>query len=54
MIAAGSVASLEQIAALEDAGAWGFTIGWAIFEQPAAGRPRWPARSRRCSRGESR
>jgi hypothetical protein len=32
VIAAGSVATTQQIAALEDAGAWGFTIGGAIFE----------------------
>jgi hypothetical protein len=39
VIAAGSVASLEQIAALETAGAWGFTIGGAIFEQRLPGGP---------------
>jgi hypothetical protein len=39
VIAAGSVASLEQIAALEEAGAWGFTIGGAIFEQRLPGGP---------------
>ena len=32
VIAAGSVASTEQIRVLADAGAWGFTIGGAIFE----------------------
>jgi hypothetical protein len=32
VIAAGSVASTQQIADLQDAGAWGFTIGGAIFE----------------------
>jgi hypothetical protein len=32
VIAAGSVASTRQIAALQDAGAWGFTIGGAVFE----------------------
>ena len=32
VIAAGSVASTRQIADLQDAGAWGFTIGGAIFE----------------------
>lgn len=32
VIAAGSVASVAQIADLEEAGAWGFTIGSAIFE----------------------
>jgi hypothetical protein len=39
VIAAGSVASLEQIADLESAGAWGFTIGGAIFEQRLPGGP---------------
>jgi hypothetical protein len=39
VIAAGSVASVEQIAALEAAGAWGFTIGGAIFEQRLPGGP---------------
>lgn len=39
VIAAGSVASLEQIAALDAAGAWGFTIGGAIFEGKLPGGP---------------
>lgn len=39
VIAAGSVASLEQIAALDAAGAWGFTIGGAIFEGMLPGGP---------------
>ena len=39
VIAAGSVATLEQIAALEGAGAWGFTIGGAIFERRLPGGP---------------
>ena len=39
VIAAGSVASLEQIAALDAAGAWGFTIGGAIFERRLPGGP---------------
>jgi hypothetical protein len=39
VIAAGSVASVEQIADLESAGAWGFTIGGAIFEQRLPGGP---------------
>jgi hypothetical protein len=39
VIAAGSVASLEQIAALESVGAWGFTIGGAIFEHRLPGGP---------------
>jgi hypothetical protein len=43
VIAAGSVRSLAQIAALEDAGAWGFTIGSAIFEGVLPGAPSVPA-----------
>ncbi len=43
VIAAGSVRSLEQIAALESAGAWGFTIGSAIFEGVFPGGPSVPA-----------
>jgi hypothetical protein len=39
VIAAGSVASLAQIEALERAGAWGFTIGGAIFEGRLPGGP---------------
>ena len=39
VIAAGSVASTAQIAALDDAGAWGFTIGGAIFEGRLPGGP---------------
>jgi DhnA family fructose-bisphosphate aldolase class Ia len=39
VIAAGSVATLEQIAALDGAGAWGFTIGGAIFERRLPGGP---------------
>ena len=39
VIAAGSVATLEQIADLEEAGAWGFTIGGAIFERLLPGGP---------------
>jgi hypothetical protein len=39
VIAAGSVASTQQIAALDDAGAWGFTIGGAIFERRLPGGP---------------
>jgi hypothetical protein len=33
VIVAGSVATLEQIADVQEAGAWGFTIGGAIFER---------------------
>jgi hypothetical protein len=39
VIAAGSVTTLEQIAELEQAGAWGFTIGGAIFAQRLPGGP---------------
>jgi pyridoxal biosynthesis lyase PdxS len=39
VIAAGSVASTAQIAALDQAGAWGFTIGGAIFEGRLPGAP---------------
>lgn len=39
VIAAGSVASIRQIQALDGAGAWGFTIGGAIFEGLLPGAP---------------
>jgi len=39
VIAAGSVATVEQIAVLDAAGAWGFTIGSAIFEGRLPGGP---------------
>jgi hypothetical protein len=39
VIAAGSVASAGQIATLDAAGAWGFTIGGAIFEGKLPGAP---------------
>ncbi|HEV7958413.1 MAG TPA: hypothetical protein VGP11_03020 [Acidimicrobiales bacterium] len=39
VIAAGSVVRDEQIAALADAGAWGFTIGSAIFDGLFPGAP---------------
>jgi hypothetical protein len=39
VIAAGSVATFEQIAALSGAGAWGFTIGGAIFDGLLPGGP---------------
>jgi hypothetical protein len=42
VIAAGSVASVGQIAALEAAGAWGFTIGSAIFARRLPGGPTVP------------
>lgn len=42
VIAAGSVADFGQIEALERAGAWGFTIGSAIFEDKLPGGPGVP------------
>src|SRR5258708_1723148 len=39
VIAAGSVVSTDQIRALDQAGAWGFTIGGAIFEGRLPGGP---------------
>jgi hypothetical protein len=39
VIVAGSIASLHQIRALAKVGAWGFTIGGAIFEGPLPGGP---------------
>ena len=39
VIAAGSVDSLERIEALRDGGAWGFTIGGAIFDGRLPGGP---------------
>jgi hypothetical protein len=39
VIAAGSVASAAQIEVLDGAGAWGFTIGGAIFEGRLPGGP---------------
>jgi hypothetical protein len=42
VIAAGSVASVQQIRDLDEAGAWGFTIGGAIFEDRLPGGPGVP------------
>jgi phosphoribosylformimino-5-aminoimidazole carboxamide ribonucleotide (ProFAR) isomerase len=39
VIAAGSVVRDDQIAMLENAGAWGFTIGSAIFDGLFPGAP---------------
>ncbi len=39
VIAAGSVASTGQVRVLDEAGAWGFTIGGAIFEGRLPGGP---------------
>ena len=39
VIAAGSVASVAQVRTLDAAGAWGFTIGGAIFESRLPGGP---------------
>jgi uncharacterized protein related to proFAR isomerase len=46
VIAAGSVVSDEQIAVLASAGAWGFTIGSAIFDGLISGAPDVPAQVR--------
>ncbi len=46
VIAAGSVASLQQIRDLDEAGAWGFTIGGAIFEDQLPGGPGVPGQVR--------
>ncbi len=39
VIVAGSIASLQQIRDIAEAGAWGFTIGGAIFEARLPGGP---------------
>ncbi len=39
VIVAGSIIGADQIRAVEEAGAWGFTIGGAIFEQRLPGAP---------------
>jgi hypothetical protein len=39
VIVAGSIVGAEQITAVQHAGAWGFTIGGAIFEQRLPGPP---------------
>ena len=39
VIVAGSVTSLDQVRAVAEAGAWGFTIGGAIFEGLLPGGP---------------
>jgi hypothetical protein len=46
VIAAGSVATLQQIRDLDEAGAWGFTIGGAIFEDRLPGGPGVPGQVR--------
>lgn len=43
VIVAGSITSFEQIHAVTAAGAWGFTIGGAIFEGKFPGAPSVPA-----------
>lgn len=42
LIVAGSITSRQQIAAVAAAGAWGFTIGSAIFEDQLPGGPGLP------------
>ena len=39
VIVAGSIVGADQIRAVADAGAWGFTIGGAIFEERLPGAP---------------
>jgi hypothetical protein len=39
VIVAGSIATLEQIEQLDRAGAWGFTVGGAVFERRFPGGP---------------
>jgi hypothetical protein len=39
VIVAGSIIGADQIRAVHDAGAWGFTIGGAIFEERLPGAP---------------
>lgn len=46
VIVAGSIVSFGQIQAVAEAGAWGFTIGSAIFEGQLPGAPSVPAQVR--------
>jgi len=46
VIVAGSIVAADQIRALADAGAWGFTIGGAIFEGRLPGGPAVPEQIR--------
>jgi hypothetical protein len=39
VIVAGSIASIDRVRAVSDAGAWGFTIGSAIFDGLLPGAP---------------
>ena len=39
VIVAGSIASIDRVLAVSDAGAWGFTIGSAIFDGQLPGAP---------------
>jgi putative N-acetylmannosamine-6-phosphate epimerase len=39
VIVAGSIASIERAVAVSDAGAWGYTIGSAIFDGLLPGAP---------------
>jgi hypothetical protein len=39
VIVAGSIVGTDQIRAVHDVGAWGFTIGGAIFEERLPGAP---------------
>jgi hypothetical protein len=42
VIVAGSIASIDRVLAVSDAGAWGFTIGSAIFDGLLPGAPSVP------------
>ncbi len=39
MIVAGSIASIDRVLAVSEAGAWGYTIGSAIFDGLLPGAP---------------
>jgi hypothetical protein len=39
VIVAGSIASIDRVRAVSDAGAWGYTIGSAIFDGLLPGAP---------------
>ena len=42
VIVAGSIATIDRVLAVSDAGAWGFTIGSAIFDGLLPGAPSVP------------
>jgi hypothetical protein len=47
VIVAGSIASIDRVRAVSDAGAWGYTIGSAIFDGLLPGAPSVPDQVRR-------